>query len=314
MSNFFLPYHSDQPAVYSRPGLVFKMAGAKKRKQEVVADEQAAAEEQPHDDEDAGSPERKRNAPTQQEDAKETEITEELDSFGRSKDTREAVTVMVTVPTTSTEIIVAKTSFSKKAEPFLSSSTLLLTGHTEAVYSIAFDPTGCYLASGGMDRHIMLWDVKGGNNYNVLEGHKNAILEVKFSGTRIISCSADKSVAVWDANKGCRIRKLTDHSAIVNCCAVAGKNSPNAFASGSDDATVVIWDQRTKVTSLPLKTYTIDDQRTNVCYDLMFSYIYHPHLILFFLVISCLSCLVLSDPDTSYHNLPRLSDHFLVHD
>ena len=222
--------------------------GAKKRKQEVVESEQAVAvEQQPHD-EDAGSPERKRNAPTtQQEDEKETENTEELDAFGRSKIAADTATAMVTVPTTSTEIIVAKTSFSKKAEPFLSSSTMLLTGHTEAVYSIAFDPTGCYLASGGMDRHIMLWDVKGGNNYNVLEGHKNAILEVKFSGTRIISCSADKSVAVWDANKGCRIRKLTDHSAIVNCCAVAGKNSPNSFASGSDDATVVIWDQRTKV-------------------------------------------------------------------
>ena len=246
--------------------------GAKKRKQEVVVEEQtaAAAEEQTPHDEDDGSPERKRTAPTQQEDAKETEITEAVGSSSRSA----PVTAMVTVPTTSTEIIVAKTSFSKKAEPFLSSSTMLLTGHTEAVYSIAFDPTGCYLASGGMDRHIMLWDVKGGNNYNVLEGHKNAILEVKFSGTRIVSCSADKSVAVWDANKGCRIRKLTDHSAIVNCCAVAGKNSPNAFCSGSDDATVVIWDQRTKVTSHSFIMYI---------YPLrVLLYVIHPSLTWFF--------------------------------
>ena len=133
-------------------------------------------------------------------------------------------------------------------EPFLPSPTLLLTGHKEAVYSLSFDPTGCYLASAGMDRTVMLWDVKGGgHNYNILEGHKNAVLEVKFLDTsRLVTCSADKTVALWDANKGVRIRKWATHSAIVNCCAVAGPRSPHTFASGSDDATVVVWDTRTK--------------------------------------------------------------------
>jgi len=133
-------------------------------------------------------------------------------------------------------------------EPFLPSPTLLLTGHKEAVYSLSFDPTGCYLASAGMDRAVMLWDVKGGgHNYNIMEGHKNAILEVKFvDASRLVTCSADKTVALWDANKGVRIRKWATHSAIVNCCAVAGPRSPHAFASGSDDATVVVWDTRTK--------------------------------------------------------------------
>lgn len=58
--------------------------------------------------------------------------------------------------------------------------TMLLTGHQAAVYSLAFDPTGKYLASCSFDKTIMLWEVYGeGNcNYNVLQGHRNAVLQV----------------------------------------------------------------------------------------------------------------------------------------
>ena len=43
----------------------------------------------------------------------------------------------------------------------------------------------------------VLWDVAGeSKNYNVLTGHKNAVLEVKWSSSlnTLISCSADKTV------------------------------------------------------------------------------------------------------------------------
>ena len=42
----------------------------------------------------------------------------------------------------------------KTSKNILQSSTVLLTGHTEAVYSIAFDPSGMHLASASMDRTI----------------------------------------------------------------------------------------------------------------------------------------------------------------
>ena len=81
----------------------------------------------------------------------------------------------------------------------------------------------------------------------MLTGSKNAVLGVEWAsnGNHIISCSADKTVSVWDANKGVRVRKFTDHEGIVNCLAVA-KNDPCLFISGSDDCTAKIWDSRTK--------------------------------------------------------------------
>jgi len=95
----------------------------------------------------------------------------------------------------------------------------------------------------------VLWDVYGDNlNYNVLSGHKSAVLEVKWrkkDPSNIISCSADKTLGVWDSNKGRCIRKLTQHNGIVNTCAI-GDNVPNLIVSGSDDNTARLWDDRSK--------------------------------------------------------------------
>jgi WD40 repeat protein len=72
------------------------------------------------------------------------------------------------------------------------------------------------------------------------------VLEIKWnSDNKIVSASADKSVALWDANAGSRIRKLTVHSAIVNSCSIAS-DAVCLFASGSEDCTAIAWDTRDK--------------------------------------------------------------------
>ena len=79
-----------------------------------------------------------------------------------------------------------------------------LTGHADKIFSLAFDPSGNTLASGSMDASIFLWDVYAGfNNFNVLKGHKSAVLEVKWTDkSTLASASADKTVKLWDAHKG----------------------------------------------------------------------------------------------------------------
>lgn len=75
----------------------------------------------------------------------------------------------------------------------------------------------------------------------MLKGHKGAVLQVLWpTDLCVVSCSADKSVACWDPNKGVRTRKLLEHTAIVNSCAVAA-DAPHLVASGSDDCTVILW-------------------------------------------------------------------------
>lgn len=108
-----------------------------------------------------------------------------------------------------------------------------------------------------------MWDVYGVNkNYNVMSGHKSAVLQVKWKSTDcIVSCSADKTVAIWDANRGQRTKKFTAHTGVVNSCAVA-QDAPNLIASGSDDCTAVVWDIRSKS---PVCSVYHDYQVCSVC-------------------------------------------------
>ena len=142
----------------------------------------------------------------------------------------------------------------------LPAPTMCLEGHLGAVYSCSFDHGGNTLATAGMDQSIYLWDTHRDkrNNFNVLRGHRSAILQLAWmpheetpGAPLLVSCSADQTVSIWDANSGHRLRKLEEHTGIVNCLAVSA-HDPNMLVSGSDDCTAVVWDvrQRDPVTSL----------------------------------------------------------------
>ena len=75
------------------------------------------------------------------------------------------------------------------------------------------------MVSASFDMTCLLW-MTGGYymNYNVLEGHKNAVLDVKWSNDDeyITTASADRTLGWWNANTGARVKKLQGHSGIVN--------------------------------------------------------------------------------------------------
>ena len=131
----------------------------------------------------------------------------------------------------------------------LPSPTMQLVGHKGSVYCLQYSPTGEALASSGFDMNVFLWSHSDYDNYNVLTGHKNAILDLKWlDENHLVTGSADKNLSYWDAATGERIRKLPGHEGIVNAIDVAKEGSSNPFlvVSASDDATAKIWDARQK--------------------------------------------------------------------
>lgn len=92
----------------------------------------------------------------------------------------------------------------------------------------------------------VLWNTYGDcKNYMVLKGHKLPILELRWSrdGNSIYSCSADTSVAHFDATTGERVRKFRGHSGIVNSISTTRRGT-ELVCSGSDDRTIGIYDPR----------------------------------------------------------------------
>lgn len=129
--------------------------------------------------------------------------------------------------------------------------TMLLTGHEAEVYAVRFNPNGQILATSSFDKNIFLWNVYGEcENFMVLSGHNNAVLEIAWNndGSQLYSASADKSGSIWDIETGRRIKRIKEHTSIVNSIACNRKGAP-ILLTGSDDGTAKLWDprQRTSV-------------------------------------------------------------------
>lgn len=76
-------------------------------------------------------------------------------------------------------------------------------------------------------------------------GHKNAVLQLAWfpSGEHLVTASADKSVRCWDADTGLQVKRLTEHTAVVNSVCPMHRGQA-LFVSGSDDGNVKVRWQR----------------------------------------------------------------------
>jgi Prp8 binding protein len=130
----------------------------------------------------------------------------------------------------------------------LADPIMLLTGHRDQVFCLEFSPEGDIIASGSHDKSIFLWKTYGEcENFGVLSGHKNAVLDLHWfpDGERLISCSPDKTVRAWDALTGEQLKKMSEHTEIINACATL-RRGPPLLVSCSDDRSSKLWDLRTK--------------------------------------------------------------------
>ena len=76
-----------------------------------------------------------------------------------------------------------------------------LTGHTNAVESVAFSQDGALLASGSRDGTIKLWNATTRQNTDTFDGHTDVVSAVAFApdGTLLASgSSVDGTVKLWN--------------------------------------------------------------------------------------------------------------------
>lgn len=133
-----------------------------------------------------------------------------------------------------------------------------LTNHLSCVNSVRWSRDGKYLASGGDDAIVMIWQIShqghvmegnfGGPVHeqwrcvHMLRGHSSDVLDLSWSPDHkfLASCSVDNSIVVWNAKElPQKLTVLNGHQGLVK--GVTWDPVGKYVASQSDDRSVRIW-------------------------------------------------------------------------
>ena len=131
--------------------------------------------------------------------------------------------------------------------------------------SLCVSPDGRWIATGGKDQTIKLWDVATGKEVRTFTGHANIVECVCFSpdGLQIASGSDNGVIKLWDTESGQQILTHRGHTAGVTSLAFSPDGT--RIVSGSKDATVKFWNATAANNFRLLRGHTTDI--SHICFS-----------------------------------------------
>ncbi|QOJ15274.1 MAG: PKD domain-containing protein [Planctomycetia bacterium] len=107
------------------------------------------------------------------------------------------------------------------------SGTTLISGHTNAITSVAFSPDATKIATASEDRTAKIWNATGGTELRTLSQHTGRVMAVNWSpdGKKLITGSADGSARIWDAETGQSLQTLRPCTSQINAVAFSPDGS-----------------------------------------------------------------------------------------
>ncbi len=134
--------------------------------------------------------------------------------------------------------------------------------HTGAVKAVQWSPDGKYIASGGMDGSVQVWDARAGRHLFSYNGHDGAVLTLSWSPTSavfpseagwyIASAGEDTTVQVWKVRISDDEMASQSETPVVTyrghadaLCVVAWSPEGRRIASGGVGTTIQVWDATT---------------------------------------------------------------------
>lgn len=114
-----------------------------------------------------------------------------------------------------------------------------LNPHRQEISSIGLHSVLPYIASGGKDGLIKIWDLDSGSYEFLLKGHSSTVSALEFSAeaVELLSSSYDATLKLWNLNTKRCFLTLVGHSDAV----IAGKLLNTSVFSSSKDKTIRIW-------------------------------------------------------------------------
>ncbi|KAJ3412650.1 hypothetical protein HDV05_000400 [Chytridiales sp. JEL 0842] len=128
--------------------------------------------------------------------------------------------------------------------------------HTDYVKALAYSSGKGWVASGGLDRRIILWDTGEGRGEESSSNASIYALAANPSGTTLVSGSPDKVVRVWDPRSGKGAIGLTGHTDNIRSLLVS--DDGRWILSSSSDTTVKLWSLAQPQRCMATYTHSMD--------------------------------------------------------
>lgn len=152
-----------------------------------------------------------------------------------------------------------------------------LGNHADYVKCLASSgDTADWVASGGLDRKIILWDVNGSGEIQKIEvgeqseGPKSSVYALGTGGGILASGGPEKFIRIWDPKSGKRITKFVGHTD--NVRSILLSDDGRTMLTASSDATIKLWSLATRRC---LHTFTMHSDSVWALHSL------HPYLKVF---------------------------------
>jgi len=143
---------------------------------------------------------------------------------------------------------------------------IVLPYRTKYVHAVTFSPDGQDLAIGGSDpeAYVQIFDAANGRLKQTFSGqtdgvlgHTDAVMGLSYSrdGRRLLTCSFDKTVRLWNLQTGMHLKAFKGHSGWVWSAAFAPPPSPEEretrIVTAGQDGTAIVWDIETQKAGVP---------------------------------------------------------------
>ncbi len=133
-----------------------------------------------------------------------------------------------------------------------SSNSNRSTGHVNWVMCVSWSPDSKYIASGGMDGRLCLWDPETGKHLGTMKAHRDSVTWISWEpahlqlpARRLATCSKDKAIKVWDAVTRQCLFSMHSHRQAVTCVRWSGIGKGLLYSS-SRDGNIFVWDPSNK--------------------------------------------------------------------
>lgn len=119
-----------------------------------------------------------------------------------------------------------------------------LEGDSELIVALALTPDNKYLFSASRSTQIKFWDLSSGTCKRTWKAHNGPVADMACdaSGGLLATAGADRSILVWDVDGGYCTHSFRGHQGVVTTVIFHPDPHCLLLFSGSDDATVRIWD------------------------------------------------------------------------